>query len=79
MAWLAVDKRMNNDYDIECVHSIEPIRISDSYGEYWGSNVNNAVSNEYSVVILPKGSIKKLIGRELKWKDEPVEIKEDEK
>jgi hypothetical protein len=25
---------------------------------------------------LPKGSIKKLIGRELSWKDEPVELKE---
>lgn len=27
---------------------------------------------------LPKGSIKKLIGRELNWSDEPVEIKENE-
>lgn len=24
---------------------------------------------------LPKGSIKKLIGKELSWKDEPVELK----
>lgn len=28
-------------------------------------------------VELPKGSIKKLIGRELSWNDEPVELKED--
>lgn len=27
-------------------------------------------------VSLPKGSIKKLIGRELSWEDEPVELKE---
>ncbi len=27
---------------------------------------------------LSKGSIKKLIGRELTWEDEPVEIKEEE-
>lgn len=27
------------------------------------------------IVILPKGSIKKLIGRELTWEDEPVELK----
>ena len=26
---------------------------------------------------LPKGSIKKLIGRELSWSDEPVELKEE--
>lgn len=26
---------------------------------------------------LPKGSIKKLIGRELSWNDEPVELKEE--
>ena len=25
----------------------------------------------------PKGSIKKLIGRELSWEDEPVELKEE--
>lgn len=25
-------------------------------------------------IILPEGSIKKLIGRELTWEDEPVEI-----
>lgn len=27
---------------------------------------------------LSKGSIKKLIGRDLTWEDEPVEIKEEE-
>lgn len=26
---------------------------------------------------LPKGSIKKLIGRELTWEDEPVELKSE--
>ena len=28
-------------------------------------------------VLLPKGSIKKLIGRELTFEDEPVELKEE--
>ena len=28
------------------------------------------------VIVLPKGSIKKLIGRELKWSDGPVELKD---
>lgn len=32
------------------------------------------ISYTYSV-ILPKGSIKKLIGRNLTWEDSPVEIK----
>lgn len=27
------------------------------------------------LVVLPKGSIKKLIGRDLTWEDEPVELK----
>ena len=26
---------------------------------------------------LPKGSIKKLIGKDLTWEDEPVELKEE--
>lgn len=33
------------------------------------------VSDEADIKILPKGTIKKLIGRELKWEDEPVELK----
>lgn len=38
--------------------------------------------NEYEdrlsdTIELPKGSIKKLIGRELSWDDEPVELKEE--
>lgn len=75
MAWLAIDKRIKDDTDVECVFSIKPVRISDSFGgNYWGMNVNDALYGEYSVVILPKGSIKKLIGREMKWSDDPVEI-----
>lgn len=30
-------------------------------------------ADDYSI-ILPKGTIKKLIGRDLTWEDEPVEI-----
>jgi len=28
-------------------------------------------------MVLPHGSVKKLIGRELSWSDEPVELKEE--
>ena len=48
----------------ELISRTEPFRV----GDYWIG---------YSIVHLPHGSIKKLIGRELSWKDEPVELKED--
>lgn len=43
------------------------------YGDrYW---MMNPICNDS--VSLPKGTIKKLIGRELSWSDEPVELKEE--
>ena len=42
-------------------------RRCEKHGEWWGDNM-----------ALPKGSIKKLIGRELSWSDEPVELKEEQ-
>ena len=38
---------------------------------FWIQEWGDAVS-------LPKGSIKKLIGRYLTWQDEPVELKEEQ-
>lgn len=32
--------------------------------------------DEHNCVELPKGTIKKLIGRDMSWKDKPVELKE---
>ena len=59
MAWLAVDKD-----GAEGVYEERPERVEiQAWWSYDGS------------VRLPKGSIKKLIGRELTWQDEPVEIK----
>ena len=60
MVWVAVDKN-----GTECVFTMEPSRgpyktwIVTAYGNY---------------IELPKGSIKKLIGRKLTWNDNPVEI-----
>lgn len=45
----------------ECISNIKP--------DIWC--VNN---EDYGIVEIPKGSIKKLIGRELTWGDEPVEL-----
>ena len=61
MVWLAVDYNKT-----ECVFTMKPSRgpyktwIVTSYGNY---------------IKLPKGSIKKLIGKELTWSDEPIELK----
>ena len=38
----------------------------ENHGEWWGDRM-----------VLPHGSIKKLIGRELSWDDETVELKEE--
>ena len=46
----------------ELISRTEPFRV----GYYWIG---------YSIFHLPKGSIKKLIGRELTSEDEPVELK----
>lgn len=50
--------------DKELISQTEPFRV----GDYW---------IDYSIFHLPKGSIKKLIGRDLSWSDEPVELKEE--
>lgn len=64
MAWLAVNKDKT-----ESVFSTRPYKI---FGDInaWGALEGNGVG-----VKLPKGSIAKLIGKELTWKNEPVEIK----
>lgn len=82
MAYLTVNK-----FGEEEIHSIIPIRHSiciSTNGELkpipaeWlsesepcdcGDTINSAIA-------LPKGSIKKLIGRELTWEDEPYYLEE---
>lgn len=60
MAWVAVDKS-----GLEAIYEGKPYRAHDCI---WIPML--------SYVGLPSGSIKKLIGRELSWEDEPVELKE---
>lgn len=66
MAYLVVDK---DGTEVMCKN--KPLRFpcgwEDSEGEYDGYC-------EYSIV-LPSGSIQKLIGRTLTWQDEPVKLK----
>lgn len=70
-AWLAVDKDGK-----ECIYADKkPLRGKDNLGpESWDYLSDYAF---YDFVELPKGSIKKLIGRDLSWSDEPVELKEE--
>ena len=60
MAYVAV-----NEDSQEIIMESEPAR----YGGTWGS------LKDFPIAI-PKGSIAKLIGRELTWDDEPVELVE---
>lgn len=63
MAYLAVDKD-----GTECVATRMPIRLR-KLG-VWGL----AYELDSNFCELPPGSIKKLIGRELTWDDEPVKF-----
>ena len=64
MAFLAVDKNGK-----EFIYNSKPIRYDEYFDEdHFGEGCVH--------VYLPKGSIKKLIGYELTWDDDPVELKE---
>ena len=67
MAWLAVDEDGREIISLE-----KPIRHL-GYN-IWVDEWN--YEHTFSMGI-PKGSIAKLIGRELTWEDEPVELKEE--
>ena len=71
MVWLCVD---SNGAEVVFNNEIsgKPARLHfgefDQYYGMWG--------NGSDMVELPKGSIKRLIGRELTWEDDPVEFTE---
>ena len=68
-AWLAVDKD-----GAEYIYADkEPLRGNGMWRpDTWDYRSDDAF---YDFVRMPKGSIRKLIGRELSWSDEPVELK----
>lgn len=69
MAWLAVDKNGG-----ELIFRFEPERKLDTdymARSYWGWY--DLGMDDWGLD-LPKGSIKKLIGRELTWDDDPVKL-----
>ena len=69
MAYLAVNK---DGSELVSSHDIERAVINYKQQGFWQRKIFSEPGNK---VILPKGSIKKLIGRDLTWDDEPVQIK----
>lgn len=69
MAWVCVNKN-----EEELIFEFKPHRER-CYKEYWEGAIEGCWQDE--PVELPHGSIKKLIGRELSFADEPVELKEE--
>jgi hypothetical protein len=65
MAWVAVTKQGR-----EFISMSKPIRVTDE-DNYYGWK------DTFTEISLCSGSIKKLIGRDLTFDDEPVELKED--
>ena len=63
MAWISVDKN-----GTEKIFNKEPKRSYNNGNEQWVQ-----VKNTHRIVI-PKGSVERLLGRELRWTDAPVEI-----
>lgn len=66
MPWLAVDATGE-----EWRSTHKPIR-----GPYYWADDNNRAIFTGETELLEEGSIKRLIGRELTWDDEPVEFTE---
>lgn len=67
MAYVACDKD-----GTEWVYEDKPTRESNSDCHFCNNNIWSA----FEQIELPKGSIRKLIGKDLTWEDEPVELKE---
>lgn len=76
MAWVCVgysgeELIFSNKPRREICKKVFQIDDDDIIDRYW-------IDDKYcSCINLPKGSVNKLIGRELTWYDEPVELKEE--
>lgn len=76
MAWVATDA-----YGDEYIFQNKPKRD----GNWWEDPIYESFDGQggalefhhYSDICLPKGSVRKLIGRDLTWGDNPVELKKD--
>lgn len=69
MAWVAT-----NADGREFIFDVKPYRSGRWEYGYW----NPTYSGIGGCVLMPHGSIKKLVGRDLSFADEPVELKEEQ-
>lgn len=67
MAYLAVDKD-----GTEAIYNVKPFRGTNKIKNNEEMWVLPSIGSHY--IRLPKGSIKKLIGKDLTWDDEPIKI-----
>lgn len=67
MVYLAVDKD-----GTEVIFDDKPVRGTNNIKDNCNQWALNSVTSNY--IVLPKGSIEKLIDRTLTWDDEPVKI-----
>ena len=77
MAWVAVNKdgqEICSEYPIYRLGDFEWTTLSEEELKDWCFESNG--NPDDFIVKLPKGSIKKLIGRDLTWKDDAVELKD---
>lgn len=75
MAWVAVNWKHREDV----IFNDKPKRMQfrDDTFEDWHEEIQIGfceTTEEYGI-ILPKGTIRKLIGREMSWMEEPIELK----
>lgn len=78
MAWLAVDKdRSEHIFQNRPIRDFEYDAFEDPVYQSFDRQGGALEFHHYSDIGLPKGSIKKLIGRDLTWEDNPVELKEE--
>ena len=69
MAWLAVDKN-----GVETISPQKPERDFNEWSCYLLVWIDGEAGDIDFSINLPKGTVSKIIGRELTWADEPVEI-----
>lgn len=66
MAWLAVDKN-----GTEKIFNYKPVKLA-TFPDIWSPNYIPGVECYY--IKLPKGSIRRLINKDITWNDEPIRI-----
>lgn len=80
MAFVAVNKNGSEVIGVDLFRAKEEYDLIESSdktnGYFWCDAFNDSELGILNVsIFLPRGTIKKLIGRELTWEDEPVELK----